>query len=238
LIVENRKLKIKNQELKSALIVFAKEPRAGKVKTRLSPFLSPEEGAKLYAAFLQDALQQYTAVDADIRVYLGGEKDTLPAEWLPPNSTLHHQKGIDLGERMLNAFVESFVAKYQRLVIIGTDHPTLPTDFIHAAFDVLQHKKSVVLGGSEDGGFYLLGMNHLYAEAFEEMNYSHENVLEDTLDRLDETDADITLLPEWYDIDVPQDLIRLEQDLQNTDEPLIHTRKMMQKLSNRIGVMR
>ena len=216
--------------MSAALIVFAKAPIAGKVKTRLTPFLSPKEAAQLYAAFLQDALALYGTLNCDIRLYLASEADILPTNWLPPRTTLHIQQGKDLGERMLTAFVETFLANYKKILIVGSDHPTLPLEFIEAGFDALLDKKSVVLGGSEDGGYYLLGMNELYGEVFEDMTYSHDQVFEDTLDRIDETDANLCLLPEWYDVDVPDDLFRLSQDLLTSPLPLVYTRKILPKL--------
>lgn len=210
--------------------MFAKIPQAGKVKTRLTPFLNPEQAADLYAAFLQDTLQIYGTLSVDVRLYLADDSGSLPTHYLAPNTKVYFQKGADLGERMLHAFVESFMAGYQRLVIIGTDHPTLPPEFIEIAFEVLQEKQSITIGKSEDGGFYMLGMNDLYPQLFEEMTYSHDAVFEETLDRVAQTNAQLTLLPEWYDVDVPQDLMRLMNDLSESTLALPMTKALLPQL--------
>ena len=121
----------------AALIVFAKVPEPGKVKTRLTEFLTPAQAAGLYAAFLADALAQYTALGVAVRLYLGPTETPMPAGIVPATTTIHTQVGADLGTRMSHAFLETFLAGYQRAVIIGTDHPTLPSAFIAEAFKSL-----------------------------------------------------------------------------------------------------
>ncbi len=197
-----------------ALLVFAKVPVPGHVKTRLTALLSEEEAARLYAAFLQDALTQYQSLGVDVRLYLGPSSEKLDPALADLATSVHNQHGDGLGARMQHAFLESFMAGYERLVIIGTDHPTLPSVFITQAFDALVDPLSVSLGPSEDGGYYLLGMNDLFPELFRAMTYSHPDVFRQTLDRAMASQAGITVLPEWYDVDTPETLLRLVRDLE------------------------
>ena len=186
----------------------------GQVKTRLSPPLSQEEAALLYEAFLGDALEFYAAADAFgldesvvVRLYLAGA-ESRPGAFAQGSITTHRQKGDGLGPRMLRAFAETFAAGYERIVVIGTDHPTLPPAFVGEAFRALSEPFTVVLGPSTDGGYYLLGLNELYAPLFE-MEYSHGSVFEHTLERAIEEGARPVVLPEWYDVDDMGSLQRL-----------------------------
>ncbi|GIV62393.1 MAG: hypothetical protein KatS3mg044_1259 [Rhodothermaceae bacterium] len=215
---------------KDALIVFARVPEPGRVKTRLIPYLTAEEAADLYAAFLRDALDQYLALGVAVRLYLAPPEGAMLPGWIPPAVDRFEQRGEDLGARMRRAFLETFVAGYERVVIIGTDHPTLPTAFIAQAFAALETPRTVVLGPSEDGGYYLLGMNEFYPEAFHEMTYSHDRVFVDTLARLAETPAVPVILPPWYDVDTPEALRRLRDDLDTSAEGCLHTRRVLARL--------
>ena len=200
-------------EVKSALIVFAKIPQPNKVKTRLTTLISPEWAARLYEAFLMDAIEAYCSLDHDVRLYFSSPVDTIPDRFRWDSMTLHEQKGAGLGERMATAFVETFIAGYERAVIIGTDHPTLPRSFIDQAFVQLADLYSIVLGPSDDGGFYLLGMNEFYSVLFKDMTYSHELVFEQTTLRAKQTNAALHVMPHWYDVDTPDTLVRLIQDI-------------------------
>lgn len=205
---------------KSALLVFAKTPVPGRVKTRLTPPLTPEEAGALYAAFLDDAFAQYAELEVDVLAFLATKEATAVAEaavrW--PGSfgrarAVFAQQGSGLGERMAHAVARSFRAGYERLVVIGTDHPTLPLDFVRRAFRELEAGTKIVIGPSEDGGYYLLGMNQFFPELWDGMRYSHTAVFEQTLNRAERTSASLVVLPVWYDVDDATDLDRLIRDL-------------------------
>lgn len=213
-----------------ALIVFAKIPEPNKVKTRLTTLLSPLDAAALYEAFLLDAIDVYTAMDVDVRIYFSNPADSIPVHLKQHNASLFEQVGDGLGARMANAFAETFVAGYQEVVIIGTDHPTLPDAFVHQAFSLLEPRRSIAIGPSDDGGYYLLGMNEFYPRIFQDMTYSHEHVFKQTMARIGELDAAINILPIWYDVDTPDSLKQLIQDLQAAQQPLVRTRAVIHKL--------
>lgn len=213
-----------------ALIVFAKVPRPGEVKTRLSPVLTPEESARLYRAFLLDALDQYQRLRADVRLYLAGMKQGQDLDFLPDAIRPLPQTGDGLGLRMKQAFDETFSAGYERACVLGTDHPTLPSGFVRQAFKSLDATSSICIGPSDDGGFYLLGMSQRYPSLFEEMTYSHDRVFANTLARASTTRARLTVLPRWYDVDTPETLRRMIGDLKGQEEAAPHTCEAVREL--------
>ena len=195
-----------------ALLVFAKVPEPGRVKTRLCPPLAPAQAAALYDAFLRDALDRYAALAAApggpaVRLHLAGAA-VVPPGLVPAGVEVLPQRGDGLGDRMLRAFVAAFAAGHDRAVVVGTDHPTLPTAFLGLAFDALDDPMTAVLGPSDDGGYYLLGLNDVAPDLFD-MAYSHADVFRDTLDRVMELDMTPVVLPEHYDVDDGPALDRL-----------------------------
>lgn len=215
--------------MSDALIVFAKVPEPGDVKTRLTSVLSPEQATRLYEAFLRDALLQYTSLGVDVRLYLAPPEQPLPDGLVPGPANVHWQAGEGLGARMLRAFMETFAAGAHRAVVIGTDHPTLPSSFIDQAFAALDKPRSVSIGPSNDGGYYLLGMNDVVPSLFD-MPYSHDAVFTETLKRAADAGARLTVLPPWYDVDLPEDLRRLIGDLEDPSVTAPHTRAVLQAL--------
>ena len=206
-----------------ALIVFAKPPVPGEVKTRLTELLSEEEAARLYEAFLLDALDLYRQLGVPVRLYLTSLDISLSLEDGPV--TLLRQEGEGLGDRMKYAFAETLGAGYDRAVIVGTDHPSLPLTFVEQAFRELGEKPSICIGPSEDGGYYLLGMNAFYPSVFEDITYSRPDVFEVTLDKIRTTPAELTVLPEWYDVDTPAHLRRLVAELVEGEVPARRARR-------------
>ncbi len=214
----------------TALLVFAKVPRPGHVKTRLTPVLTPAEAAHLYEAFLYDALARYAQLDVDVQLYLAPPRPETGLDDIPASISVHEQCGDGLGQRMQQAFQEVLANGYERAAVVGTDHPTLPPSFIRQSLTALTTDASICIGPSEDGGFYLLGMNAFYPELFEGMTYSHDAVFTDTLARVGTTDAQLTVLPRWYDVDTPADLERMLDDLTASDLPASRTRAAVREL--------
>ena len=225
--------------MRPALLVFAKLPEPGRVKTRLSPPLTPRAAADLYDAFLRDALDRYAALSAapggpSVRLHVGGfERDPERARALaPPGMSVHPQRGDGLGERMLRAFVEAFAAGHDRAVVVGTDHPTLPTEFFGLAFDALREPLTAVLGPSDDGGYYLLGLNEVVPDLFG-MAYSHDAVFSETLDRAARAGLRPVVLPPHYDVDDGAALARLVGEWRGGAEVGKRTAAMLRTLTER-----
>ncbi len=214
----------------SALLLFAKVPRPGSVKTRLTPVLSPSEAARLYTAFLRDTLRQVVRLGADVRLYLAPPFPDGDLDGIPADVSLHEQRGQGLGARMKRALRETLRAGYERAVVMGSDHPTLPRSFLRLAGRALQAPRSLCLGPTEDGGFYLLGMSAFYPQLFDDMTYSHSQVFSETLARAGRTDARLTVLPQWYDVDTPEDLDRLLSDLDEVPSDAPNSRRVTDQL--------
>lgn len=202
---------------RDVLLVFAKVPEPGRVKTRLSPPLTAEQASTLYAAFLGDSLDRYASLSSapggpEVRLFVGGDPDDDRLSALVPDGMrVARQQGSGLGARMLRAFVEAFATGAERVVVIGTDHPTLPDAYITLAFDQLADPMTAVLGPSDDGGYYLLGLNDLAPDLFD-MDYSHERVFEDTLRRTAGAGLSPVVLPPHYDVDDGDTLVRLIEE--------------------------
>ena len=210
-----------------ALIVFAKVPEPGAVKTRLCPPLAPEQAAALYDAMLRDALEAYAGLDVAVRLYLAPSGTPVPPDLVPAGVSIHTQQGDGLGARMRRAFLETFLAGHQQAAVIGTDHPTLPLAFVEMAFEAVREKSTVAIGPSEDGGYYLLAMHGFFPALFEGMSYSHADVFAQTLDRATMLEADVTVLPLWYDVDDAASFARLKEDLEALPEAAPRTRRLL-----------
>ena len=113
---------------------------------------------------------------------------------------------------MRNAFNQSFAEGAKRVVIIGTDSPTLPTSYIQKAFDVLK-KIPIVIGPTFDGGYYLLGLSKQNDDIFDDVEWSTSRVFEQTLTRIKSMNMQVYVLPPWYDVDTSEDLEFLKSHL-------------------------
>ncbi|MCY4232991.1 MAG: TIGR04282 family arsenosugar biosynthesis glycosyltransferase [Bacteroidetes bacterium] len=189
-----------------ALIVFARPPIAGQVKSRLTSLLTPKEAADVYRAFLFDSLKQYSNLNVSVRLYM---TDIVHSNIPLNEAVIKQQVGDGLGQRMQHAFSETAAEGYHQIVIIGTDHPTLPVQYIQEAFNAVSKPPAISIGPTEDGGYYLLGMNPVINNFFEGIIYSQSDVYEKTLHRAYQSDAHVVQLPQWYDVDRPRDLNRL-----------------------------
>lgn len=202
-----------------ALIVFAKEPQAGKVKTRLCPPLTHEEASDLYRAFLKDSFEQYSrlsaAIDMDVWAFVAQGRQFFDEFLTGLNiKNIAVQTGNDLGEKMYRAFQEIFDQGYHHAVVIGTDHPTLPDAMIHEAFEQLERYDGVI-GPASDGGYYLLGIKQLQKAYFTEIAWSTGRVYETTQARFDRLRETCFRLPEWYDVDDIASLERMANEICN-----------------------
>lgn len=196
-----------------ALIVFARHPVPGRVKTRLTPPLSPAEAARLYECMLRDVLTKTAPLAGVARLlFYAEEPGALPFfRELVPAVPLFPQRGEDLGIRMLTAFRETFSLGYREVAIIGSDSPDLPLVHIEAAFARLADGRTdAVFGPSEDGGYYLIGLTAPHEALFTGIPWSTENVLAESLARGEDAGLTISLAPVWHDVDTADDLLRDE----------------------------
>ena len=189
----------------NALILFARDPVLGKVKTRLSPFLDEDVILRLYTCFLNDSLKKIRQIkNADCFVGIAPSNDSGFFTGTPDSDIrLFIQEGEGLGDKMRKAMQDRFAEGYERVVIIGSDSPSLPVSYLSRA---LGSDKDIVIGPSTDGGYYLIGMKGRVVEVFDGVTWGTEKVLRETCERLGKNGVELELLPVWYDVDSPEDL--------------------------------
>ena len=198
---------------KDCLIVLAKDPVPGLVKTRLHPHLTLREAAGLYEAFVEDVFRTVLSLPRVQKVVAysgrGQGLKRLTAQdchWIP-------QGAGDLGARMMRAFQWSHNQGFRRTILIGTDSPNLPSSYIRNSFRLLR-KSDVVVGPAWDGGFYILGMKPpLVKGVLEGIEWSKSSTLLHTIQKMKSLGKKTEILPAWYDVDVVGDLDLLRLDL-------------------------
>ena len=203
------------------LVVVAKEPVPGKVKTRFIPQLSPADAAGLYRCSLHDRITEISAlngVDRAIAYTPEDARDTF-TELSLDGFELFAQRGKGLGERLNNIFQDNLARGYQAVSIIDSDSPDLPKSIINESFGLLLSKQAeVVLGPCHDGGYYLVGLRKPYPELFRNIPWSTKNVLSATLEKAGKMGLNVRLLSRWNDLDTFEDI--LEYYNRYKDRPL------------------
>ncbi len=193
------------------LVVFARWPEPGKVKTRLSPALPPALACELHEGMLLDVLEAGRVALADRRyLYWAGAPTDRPwsraAREAGYTETL--QRGRDLGARLEQMFEELLGGPDDRVVVVGTDCPELSTTVMNAAFIQLS-VRDLVLGPTPDGGYYLLGLSRRAPEILRDVSWGSDQVLAQTLERARATGLTTAVLEPLADVDTPADLVGL-----------------------------
>ena len=198
-----------------AVAIMAKAPRPGEVKTRLCPPLVASDAAALYRCFLLDKIAAVRAL-ADAQPVLAYTPDEARAEFaaLAPDFLLVPQQGPDLGARLHATLASLLAAGHRGAIAVDSDTPTLPREFLQQAVDCLARPgPDVVLGPTEDGGYYLIGVRATHRALFDGVPWSTSVVLEVTLRQAAAAGLKAVCLPAWFDVDTPEDLRRLQSTL-------------------------
>ncbi len=192
------------------LMVFAKAPERGKVKTRLARDIGKDAAAGLYRAFVSDLLRMLSRTPYPVCIHFWPpEAVSRMRGWLGPGYELIPQSGGDLGERMAAAFSRSFAGGVSQAVLIGTDFPDLPALLIHDAFAALAESPAV-LGPSKDGGYFLVGFNRdsFLPAVFNDVNWGSSTVLSETAALFEKNQIPVSYIRQWQDIDTHADLLQ------------------------------
>lgn len=196
-------------ERENSLIVFIKNPEFGKVKTRLSQTLGDEFAYKFYESCVNYTLSEVYKLDkknVDVNLFFSSlAPESKIEKWNNEKFNIYKQNGIDLGERMQNAFKAIFNNGSKKAIIIGTDLPDISEKLICNSFSLFD-RYDVVIGPSNDGGYYLLGMKEYYPQIFDEIKWSTNEVLKSTLDKLSKEKIKTKIIDELIDIDTKDDL--------------------------------
>lgn len=195
-----------------ALAVMAKAPAPGEVKTRLCPPLTPDQAASLARCFLEDRVEQLRAIEVGeaIVAFTPAAREAELRAWLGPGVRLVPQTGTDLGARLDRVLTDLLAEGYAGAVAVDADSPTLPTAFLHrACAHLLAGAAEVVVGPTEDGGYYLIGLSTPASALFREMPWSTAAVFDETVARARRLGLRLGILPRWFDVDRGVDLARL-----------------------------
>ncbi|HYT31412.1 MAG TPA: TIGR04282 family arsenosugar biosynthesis glycosyltransferase [Thermoanaerobaculia bacterium] len=203
------------------LLLFARPPVLGRVKTRLVPPLTPGQALRLYRAFLEDAARAYCEPGEWRAVLVAeSEPDHPELQTLFPSPWLRDEQAPgDLGARLAESFRRAFAEGSLAAVAVGSDHPALPRRLLEQAFRHLFGGKAAVLVPAEDGGYCAIGLAASVppAEVFRDIPWSTASTLQVTRERLLALGGDAEILEAAYDVDRPADLVRLRQDLASRD---------------------
>lgn len=191
---------------KALIIIFIKNPVAGKVKTRLAKTIGDAMALTIYNLLLDHTRTVTKKLHCDKIVFYSDFIDNNDS-WDQNYFLKTKQEGIDLGDRMSNAFRFAFSKGYTKTLIIGSDCPDLNEAHIENAIQYL-NESEIVLGPAKDGGYYLLGMKQFFPELFSNKRWSTEHVMKDTLEDISRLNLSVRLLPELTDIDEEKDMER------------------------------
>jgi rSAM/selenodomain-associated transferase 1 len=192
------------------ILVMAKAPIAGTVKTRLG--LPPRDAAGLQVALIRDTVEKARSLAPITLAGAPADRLDLIRLLLPNDVALIPQSPGDLGARMLSGARTLFDASPDPVLLLGTDAPTLPSEAIETAASALElHDISII--PSTDGGYVLLGLRRPVAAVFRGVDWSTEAVHRQTLERAEEAGLSVHEGDPWYDVDEPGDLDRLREEL-------------------------
>ncbi|PZG18440.1 TIGR04282 family arsenosugar biosynthesis glycosyltransferase [Nonomuraea aridisoli] len=185
------------------LLIIAKEPVPGRVKTRLTPPFSPADAAALAEAALRDSVRAVAATPASQRVLA---LDGLPGGWLPEGFVVIPQRGAGLDERLAAAFADAHRLRPAPVVLIGMDTPQVTPELLGEAGKALE-RHDAVYGPAADGGFWLLGLRRPDPALLLGVPMSHPETGKLQLDRLERAGLDVHHLPELTDVDTVADAV-------------------------------
>jgi len=197
-----------NPSSPQCILFFTKWPEPGQVKTRLGMDIGSHHAARLYRLFVEDLSSQLRRMETNtICCYEPAAKKTSFRSWLGPDCDYVAQHGRNLGERLKNAFQWAFDQDVAAAIVIGTDSPDLPEDYLYQAQAALEGEDTVI-GPCHDGGYYLIGFRRemFLPEAFEGIDWSTDRVCNQTKAIINANKRSLHLLPTWFDIDTRRDL--------------------------------
>jgi hypothetical protein len=218
---------------KQCVLLFVKAPEKGKVKSRLSRSMGEDTVLHLYECFVLDVMEMLKAGGIPFRIcFTPAEKRQAITAWLGKGQTYLPQEGVDLGERMANAFQQTFSEGITEALIIGSDLPDLPHALLEEAFRSL-HAHDAVIGPAVDGGYYLIGFRRetFLPEVFRGRTWSTNTVLPETMELFKRSAYRVHQLPEWRDVDALEDLRALL--LRNTQTDFRTSGTMTYLIQNR-----
>ncbi len=221
--------------MKKALILMTRVPIPGQTKTRLLEVINKEQCAEIHFCFLKDIFNIYEIIKEDTDIFLAytpKERFNVIEGIIPNYITTFEQVGETLGDKMKNAINAVISKGYEKVVLTGCDIPQIQVEDINIAFEKLD-TKDMVIGPTEDGGYYLIGMKKSNCIVFDKnLNWGYQTVLEGTIDICKKNSIDLGITNELIDIDVKEDLIELYNQIKDDKFKIIpkHTYEFIKKL--------
>ncbi len=188
------------------LILFAKAPVAGRVKTRLCPPLTPDQAAGLHSALVQETIEMLSTFSdvADVELSSNSSNESWPSVTVPRSV----QPAGDLGARLFHALAGALALGREVAMVVGSDSPGLPSSHIGA---LLESAADVTLGPTLDGGFFAIACRRVHASMFEGVRWSTAFTLDDAVRSAAQCGLTVAIGPAWFDVDVEHDLERMLQ---------------------------
>ena len=187
--------------------LIAKPPVPGRVKTRFCPALTPEAAAAIYRGFLIDMLALIADLPGTARAIVVPPETnkTALADMIPDDFWVRHQPMAGLTDALSGTLAEALARGYDRVILLGSDTPSLPQSLLEQAMAALTDH-DLVIGPATDGGYYLIGLKQAAPALFEDMSWSTASVFFQTIKRAHRMGLRIACLPPWYDVDIVEDL--------------------------------
>ncbi len=209
------------------LVIMARYPEEGAVKTRLSRDLGPRLTHRLYRAFIDDLAEKFGFLTRPLIWYYVPESAPFP-QLFSHRFPCRPQSGSSLQERMLRIFEDLLREGYRRVVVIGADVPHIPVDAVDEAFDSLK-ASDAVFRPSFDGGYHLVGLRAVQ-DLFSGIEMGTDHVHRETMERAASMGLSVHCLAPSFDIDTVEDVNRLRQFLDETNDPLRRTRDVLAEI--------
>jgi rSAM/selenodomain-associated transferase 1 len=191
------------------ILLFAREPVPGKVKTRLHQAIGMDAAYELHCAMLRYQVNTIlTSRLAPMELWVSGNPDNPELNSLGLTDCTFQQSGSDLGQRMQSAVLDAR-SRARAVLLVGTDCPSVNREYLESALQGLQAGKPLIIGPAEDGGYVLMGIGGNWPALFEGIPWGTDKVLDLTLQRARQLDLQVEQLPGRWDVDRPEDLERL-----------------------------
>ena len=210
-------------------VLMAKQPQVGCTKTRLSLSMSSQQAVELYEALLRDSIalvEEQPRIDLAVAFSPAGSQAYF-SRITPSDAYLLPVEGSDIGDCLSQVFSHLLEMGWRKVLALNADSPSLPGAYLEQAAQLLDEQE-LVLGPALDGGYYLVGMRRSHLGIFQDITWSTERVLAQTLEKAGGLGLGVRLTPEWYDVDTVADLQRLQAELNCLPaQRLVHTRKFL-----------
>lgn len=207
-----------SDSVRSALVVMAKAPQAGRVKTRLAPPLSLDAAATLAVALLTDTMRLAITLSG-IRIVIVCARGDAPLirRFVPDRVDIVEQLGSGLAAALASTFDRFLAAGYQKVIAFNSDSPHVARETIADAFAALD-TVDLVVGPTEDGGYYLVGAKTAWPDLFNTTQLGTSRALDALTTRAAELNLQVASCAPTFDVDLPADLARLSQELRDAPE--------------------